>query len=88
MLFKSNCSATLLNSFTKSLFFSTVYEEEGALIPKNTSVIVARVPVGDKIKGGGPGSQPPLFGRERFVNQQRNHLASLPPAAATKVNKL
>ncbi|XP_021957294.1 E3 ubiquitin-protein ligase RBBP6 isoform X2 [Folsomia candida] len=60
-----------------------VYADENTLIPKNTSVIVARIPITEKKRsaGGPPG---PSFGRERFAHQQRAHLANLPPASAGK----
>jgi hypothetical protein len=69
-----------------------VYQDESALIPKNTSVIVARVPTADKKKSSGPpgggGGGGGGMGRGdggRFASMQRNHLANLPPAAVAKV---
>lgn len=64
-----------------------MYENENALIPKNTSVIVARIPVVEKKRSQGPpGPGGGGTGRERFAFQQRNHLASLPPSTVAKVN--
>jgi len=42
-----------LNHRFLSIIFK-VYDDEDALIPKNTSVIVARIPMADKKKSGGP----------------------------------
>lgn len=76
-LFRTNC--LLHYNLICVIIFFAVYADENALIPQNTSVIVARVPITEKKSGPG-------FGREIFVHQQP--LANLPPASAVNVCKL
>lgn len=55
--------SVLLAKVESNRIIVTVYSDENSLIPKNTSVIVARVPVTDRKKSGPPPSSKENVGR-------------------------